>query len=352
MQCPNCRKVEKGHWLYAHGHRSSTDFDFDGWITEDIYDLNYSELPLGYHWCPFSGFTQLASLIEDIESQPNSYQEPLGSSSFGDRSSSSGSTHVCPYLALHGFPRPMHTAPSSSSDHVPENSHFHRHSIALAGQPPTELLNLHSFTSAEPPNHNWQQQPSPLSMPPLASNSDHQYGLRLPRTDTGNHQSRQGSFVHSHPHQHGSVPARSASSLAAVSMAPSVLGEVRTHTSRSSPFIPIRRSRPRGLNLISTSNSTDTGGLYGFSVSSSSSRSLQDSGRQFERVYGWGRDSFNQLPWIPVNGESRWWGPLYPNQVPQSGTFHQRGGAANERAAQSRSENGYHHRMPPPPPYM
>lgn len=44
MQCPNCRKVEKGRWLYANGHRSSSDFDFDGWVTEDIYDLGYSEL--------------------------------------------------------------------------------------------------------------------------------------------------------------------------------------------------------------------------------------------------------------------------------------------------------------------
>lgn len=44
MQCPNCRKVEKGRWLYANGNLSSADFDIDGWVTEDIYDLGYSEL--------------------------------------------------------------------------------------------------------------------------------------------------------------------------------------------------------------------------------------------------------------------------------------------------------------------
>lgn len=44
MQCPNCRKVEKGRWLYANGNHSSADFDIDGWVTEDIYDLGYSEL--------------------------------------------------------------------------------------------------------------------------------------------------------------------------------------------------------------------------------------------------------------------------------------------------------------------
>lgn len=52
MQCPNCRKVEKGRWLYANGHRSSADLDFDGWMSEEIYDLSYSELvknQSGYH---------------------------------------------------------------------------------------------------------------------------------------------------------------------------------------------------------------------------------------------------------------------------------------------------------------
>lgn len=44
MQCPNCRKVEKGRWLYANGHRSSSDFDLDAWVSEDFYDLSYSEL--------------------------------------------------------------------------------------------------------------------------------------------------------------------------------------------------------------------------------------------------------------------------------------------------------------------
>ncbi|EHA8589554.1 hypothetical protein COCNU_scaffold010821G000010 [Cocos nucifera] len=48
MQCPNCRKVEKGRWLYANGHRSSADFDIDGWFAEDIYDLGYSELVKPY----------------------------------------------------------------------------------------------------------------------------------------------------------------------------------------------------------------------------------------------------------------------------------------------------------------
>ncbi|KAI0489369.1 hypothetical protein KFK09_029211 [Dendrobium nobile] len=245
--------------------------------------------------------------LREMESQPSSYHESLGSSSFGDHSSASGSSHVCPYQALHGFAHhPMHTAPLSSSDSVVENSHFHRHPTGLGGQPQAEMLNPHSFSSTDPPNHNWQHQPPPLPVP-LATNSEpptSQYGLRLSRNDMNNPQ-RLGSFVHAHPLPHGSISARSGSNLVAGSMAPPVLGEVRTHARgngnhiyqqsvssspppHSSPFPPIRRPRPRGVTLISTSTSTDIGGFYGFSVSTSANRSLQDSGRHFDWYYGWG----------------------------------------------------------------
>ncbi|AQK57759.1 RING/U-box superfamily protein [Zea mays] len=63
MQCPNCRKIEKGRWLYASGHRASVDIDMGGWVTSDNYDIT-SELPFGFQWCPFSGFTRLASMFE------------------------------------------------------------------------------------------------------------------------------------------------------------------------------------------------------------------------------------------------------------------------------------------------
>lgn len=45
MQCPNCRKIEKGQWLYANGGRSYPEFNMDDWTyDEDLYDLSYSEL--------------------------------------------------------------------------------------------------------------------------------------------------------------------------------------------------------------------------------------------------------------------------------------------------------------------
>ncbi|KAJ9557085.1 hypothetical protein OSB04_011699 [Centaurea solstitialis] len=44
MQCPNCRKIEKGQWLYANGCRPYPEFSMDDWAhDEDLYDLSYSE---------------------------------------------------------------------------------------------------------------------------------------------------------------------------------------------------------------------------------------------------------------------------------------------------------------------
>lgn len=45
MQCPNCRQIEKGQWLYATGSRSYPEFNMDEWAhEEDLYDLSYSEM--------------------------------------------------------------------------------------------------------------------------------------------------------------------------------------------------------------------------------------------------------------------------------------------------------------------
>lgn len=49
MQCPNCRKVEKGNWLYASGSRPSQDINMDEWAhDEDLYDVSYSEMVCGH----------------------------------------------------------------------------------------------------------------------------------------------------------------------------------------------------------------------------------------------------------------------------------------------------------------
>ncbi|XP_050108513.1 E3 ubiquitin-protein ligase RFI2-like [Malus sylvestris] len=45
MQCPNCRKIEKGQWLCSYGCRSFPEFSMDDWThDEDLHDLSYSEM--------------------------------------------------------------------------------------------------------------------------------------------------------------------------------------------------------------------------------------------------------------------------------------------------------------------
>lgn len=39
MQCPNCRNVEKGQWLYGSGGPACDDPH-----DEEFYDLSYSEM--------------------------------------------------------------------------------------------------------------------------------------------------------------------------------------------------------------------------------------------------------------------------------------------------------------------
>jgi hypothetical protein len=52
MQCPNCRKVEKGQWLYASGStRSFPESSMDDWNPdEDPYDPSYSEMVKNHYF--------------------------------------------------------------------------------------------------------------------------------------------------------------------------------------------------------------------------------------------------------------------------------------------------------------
>ena len=46
MQCPNCRNVEKGQWLFANAStRLFPEFVMEDWIPEeDLYALSYPEM--------------------------------------------------------------------------------------------------------------------------------------------------------------------------------------------------------------------------------------------------------------------------------------------------------------------
>ncbi|XP_022770910.1 E3 ubiquitin-protein ligase RFI2-like isoform X4 [Durio zibethinus] len=77
MQCPNCRKVEKGRWWYANGStRSLPELSTEDWhLDYNYYDPVYSEMPFRAQWCPFGEFTRTASSSEEVESPSTTYHE-------------------------------------------------------------------------------------------------------------------------------------------------------------------------------------------------------------------------------------------------------------------------------------
>ncbi|CAL5000015.1 unnamed protein product [Urochloa decumbens] len=335
MQCPNCRKIEKGRWLYASGHRPSADIiDMGGWATGDNYDFA-SDLPFGFQWCPFSGFTQLASVFEEREAEPTSYH------TIGDHPSAAGSSLVCPYLALRGFLHPVHVPSTSNSG--AESTSFHRHSTGLEGHATPDLSNAQVFHATESRNHD-----------------------RLPRYDTSSQQ-RSRPYAHHHPLIHRPTPRSGSNLVAPLGSVPAVVAETRGHghgarghmyqqsmhsSMQSSPFPPTtRRVRPRALTItsfIAASSSAEVGGPHGFAAPGAVNRSVPDAegiSRPVDRPYAWGREGFAPFPWIPAEGESHWWGTFNPMQNHTHGSFTRR--PAGERMPQNHPESGY---QPVPPP--
>lgn len=58
MQCPNCRNVEKGQWLFANGStRLYPEFVMEDWIPEeDLYGLSYPEMVRAQYFVLRSSF--------------------------------------------------------------------------------------------------------------------------------------------------------------------------------------------------------------------------------------------------------------------------------------------------------
>ncbi|CAN6468880.1 unnamed protein product [Victoria cruziana] len=345
MQCPNCRKVEKGQWLFANGYRAFADFGMDDWThDEDLYDLSYSEIPFGVHWCPFRGFTQLSSSFEDADPSSSAYQDLFGRHAiFADHASASSTTHACPYLALHAFVQPVHQPSSSSnSDTVADVTAFHHHWAGLSG--PADIATSHGFPGTEL-HHNWEPHSPPFSPTSGLMQSSDQASAPTAATQRSSRTSfdsdglpRIGAFLPPFLFGHGS--SRAASSVISSGVPPYVVnsrGHARVHAyQQTSPAIrgafpvPSRRSAPRSLAPVPTSHlgaaaaaatPLDHGGFY--STVSASSRNRQDgesSGSRQNHGHGWERERFAPFPWVPVDGESHWWGPFHHGQAPTGST--------------------------------
>ncbi|RAL52640.1 hypothetical protein DM860_007408 [Cuscuta australis] len=381
MQCPNCRKVEKGQWLYATGHRSLPEFNMDDWAhDEDLYDLSFSEMSFGVHWCPFSGLTRLPSSFDEGDFASSAYHDLLGQHPlFAEQTAVSSSNHPCPYIAYVG----IHPTPSSSSGSISEGPNFNNHwnSSGLPNEIPTTFafpgVDVHyphgwgehhpsTFQTSSSRIGSAEQQPSIPSV-----------SHRAART-TNSDMPRPGSFVHPFLVSHSS--ARPGTSVGSP-MIPPYPGSVARARDRvqalqayfqqqpsNSPAVraPVmsggaRRSNShRGVHLPQVASSSSdhhhqpaaAGGFYFYpsAAAASSGRSFQEAaeGPSPLRFRSWEQrehttTTFNNLP--PQVERDPIWGPFYhqaaasgsdSGAIRSSGNFRQRHGS-DRMPSQNRS---------------
>ncbi|KAL2511806.1 RING/U-box superfamily protein [Abeliophyllum distichum] len=347
MQCPNCRKIEKGQWLYANGSRPLPEFSMDDWAhDEDLYDLSYYEMSFGVHWCPFAGLTRLPSSFDEGEFSSSAYHDLGQHAIFAEHTAVSSTTHPCPYIAYFG---PIHPSSSTSSGTISDGSNFNNQWSAQSV--PGEIPSSYAFPAMDVHYHSWEHHTPPFATSSRIGGAD-QSLLPSVTQRTARASSdipRPGSFVHPLLVGHSSA-SRAPSSTS--SMVPPYPGSVaRAHDrvqalhgyfqqpssspAARTPLIPTSRrsSSHRGLAQVApvASPSDQSGGFYFFS-SGSSGRTFQETENPVpNRFHAWEREhlpsfSLGQVERDPV------WGPFHPaasgtDTGIRPGSFRQRHGS-------------------------
>ncbi|KAK2976904.1 hypothetical protein RJ640_024738 [Escallonia rubra] len=341
MQCPNCRKIEKGQWLYANGCRPYTEFNMDDWAhEEDLYDLSYSEMSFGVHWCPFN-------------------HDLLGQHAiFAEHTAVSSATHPCPYIAYFG---PIHPSSSNTNGSVPDVSSFNSHWNI---QPtPSEMPTSYAFPTTDVHYHSWEHHSSafPTTSSRMGGADQPSISSMTQRAARANADlPRSGSYVHPFLVGHGS--AARAGSPAASSMIPPYPGSVARTRDRVQALqayfqqpsnsaairTPVmsgarRSSGHRGLAQAGTvaSSSDQTGGFYFFPSGSSTGRSFQEAENPPNRFHTWEREHLPSFPLSQVDRDPVW-GPYHPagggsDTGIRSTSFRQRHHGSERMPSQNRS---------------
>ncbi|XVF57524.1 hypothetical protein PTKIN_Ptkin06aG0212400 [Pterospermum kingtungense] len=357
MQCPNCRKIEKGQWLYANGNRSHPEFNVDDWThDEDLYDLSYSEMSFGVHWCPFGSLARLPSSFEEGgEFSSTTYHELLGQHTiFAEHSASAG--HPCPYVAYFG--PAINPSSSNSSASVSDSASFSSHWTGPSV--PSELPTSYAFPAMDLHYHGWEHH-----SPQFSTSSSRSDQPSNPPVNQRSIRSSSGSFMH-HPFVVGhSSGARAGSSVASSLIPPYPGSNARTrdrvqalqayyqqqqqqHPS-TSPVIRTpsisgsrRSSSHRSHAQVGpvASSSDQAGGFY-FVPSGTSGRSFQEPENPLStRFHAWERDHLPSFSLNQVDRDSGWVAFHQPAGASEpgirSGNFRQRHGS-DRTSSQNRS---------------
>ncbi|KAK1388456.1 E3 ubiquitin-protein ligase RFWD3 [Heracleum sosnowskyi] len=323
MQCPNCRKIEKGQWLYSNGSRPYAEFNMEDWAhDEDLYDLSHSEMSFGVHWCPFSGLTRLPSSFDEGELSPTTYHDLLGQHAvIAEHTAVSSGSHHCPYVAYFGpFPSSSNSS-GSVSDGAAYSSHWNSRSAPTSSHVPAP------------------------DQPPIPSMTQ-----RAARNNFDN--LRSGSFGYPFAVGHGSN-ARAGSSIAA-SMLPPYPGSAARARDRAqalqayfqhppgnsqgsrTPGIPSTRRASSHRNMAQgepvASSSDQASGFYFFPSSSSAGRNFVEAENSMpNRFHAWERDQFPSFPSSQAERDPIW-GPIHqlpgaPETGVRPASFRQRHGS-------------------------
>ncbi|KAJ8772047.1 hypothetical protein K2173_027224 [Erythroxylum novogranatense] len=322
MQCPNCRKVEKGEWMYANGCRPMPEISLDDWVhDEDLYDLR--------------------------EFSSNNYHDLLVHHTiFAEHTALSSTSHPCPYIAYFG---PIHPSPSTSSGGVSDGSNFNSHWNCPSLH--SEVPNSYAFPAVDVHYHSWEHSSPPFSTTGNQIGSTDQPSISpLPQrsTRTSSDLPRSRSFMHP-LHVGRSSTARTRSSITSSMLPPYQGSNARTrervqalqanyHQPGHSPPIHTptvsgsrRSNSQRSLSQVGTvASSSDQTGFY-FVPSATSGRNFQEAENLPSiRFRAWERDHLPSFSLNQTDRDSSW------------GTFHQAasGSDSNIRSSGFRQRHG------------
>lgn len=295
MQCPNCRNIENGQWLYANGCNPYEDIILENFTNnEDLYDVNHTEMPFGFRWHPYQGsLSQLPVSLEEIEAPAGTYSDMAGNALYGEHSNGSTGSHLYPYRAIHDH-RNWHTTATFPTQNGPQN----------VGDPATRSHERLRLPRTEPEglqrngslvHFGYSSQGSYLrtmhgnAPPTVTTNFSHSHNLI---------QGPHGGHVYNHPQ----------------SVAPPLNGGF---------IAPSRTSRPMGISLVSSGAvqhaPPEQGQIHGPSIYGTV-RQDGDSmrWRQDHRIYGQERERFPRSHWRHVDRDSHWRASHYLGQNNQN----------------------------------
>lgn len=317
MQCPNCRKIEKGQWLYANGHQASPEVNMeDVALDEDLHELGFSETRFGVQWCPIDGLTRLTSL-EEGESTAAAYHDLLGRGAIpAEYTTASSAIHTCPYLSY--FQQVQASSSLNPADNVSNSPTFHQWG-GLSG--PIDILTSHAFP-VDLNHHSWDPHSPPFSSTASHINGAEQAPVSLamlwPTRADSDGAPRTGVVAHQFSLGHGST-SRVGSSVTPI--APSFLGNSGGHphnhnihsfhqasnstSMRTFVFSSSRRSNgPRGLVLTGSVPSSDHPGVHAFPSNAEINGGSQN--------FSWERECLLELPVPSPDCEQSWFRQFHP----------------------------------------